>query len=180
MRVTSYARLSIGVVTVGIVAAIALWPSAVDVDVAPIARGPMRVTIDEDGETRVRDRFVISAPVTGRLERIDVEPGDHVRRGVVARLAPVDAPLLDARARAELRAASEAARQAVNQWIRTSKAYDGVIDFDALLRDANRPTKLQLPLAASDFIHPNDEGYRAVGNAVNLDLFKARPATASR
>ena len=75
---------------------------------------------------------------------------------------------------------NEAARQAVNQWIRTSKAYDGVIDFDALLRDANRPTKLQLPLASSDFIHPNDMGYRAMGNAVNLDLFKARPATASR
>jgi lysophospholipase L1-like esterase len=75
---------------------------------------------------------------------------------------------------------NEAARQAVNQWIRTSKAYDGVIDFDALLRDANRPTKLQLPLASSDFIHPNDEGYRAMGNAVSLDLFKARPSTASR
>jgi lysophospholipase L1-like esterase len=55
-----------------------------------------------------------------------------------------------------------------------------VIDFDALLRDAHRPTKLQLPLASSDFIHPNDEGYRAMGNAVNLDLFKARPSTASR
>ncbi len=65
---------------------------------------------------------------------------------------------------------NEAARQAVNRWIRTSKAYDGVIDFDALLRDSNRPTKLQLSLASPDFIHPNDEGYRAMGNAVNLDL----------
>ena len=74
---------------------------------------------------------------------------------------------------------NEAARQAVNQWIRTSKAYDGVIDFDALLRDANRPTKLQLPLASSDFIHPNDAGYRAMGNAVNLDLFRTRQGAAA-
>jgi lysophospholipase L1-like esterase len=75
---------------------------------------------------------------------------------------------------------NEAARQAVNQWIRTNKAYDGLIDFDALLRDSDRPTKLQLPLASSDFIHPNDAGYRTMGNAVNLDLFKSRPSTASR
>jgi lysophospholipase L1-like esterase len=75
---------------------------------------------------------------------------------------------------------NEAARQAVNQWIRTSKTYDGVVDFDALLRDSSRPTKLQLPLASSDFIHPNDAGYRTMGNAVSLDLFKARPSTTSR
>ena len=67
---------------------------------------------------------------------------------------------------------NEAARQAVNQWIRTSKAYDGVIDFDALLRDGNRPTRLQQPLASSDYIHPNDAGYRAMAGAVSLDLLK--------
>ena len=72
--------------------------------------------------------------------------------------------------------ANEAARQAVNQWIRTNKAYDGVIDFDALLRDASRPTKLQLPYASSDYIHPNDAGYRAMAAAVNLELFGIRQA----
>ncbi len=76
--------------------------------------------------------------------------------------------------------ANEAARQAVNQWIRTSKAYDGVIDFDALLRDASRPTKLQQPLASSDYIHPNDAGYRAMAGAVRLDLFRPRGAPAPR
>jgi lysophospholipase L1-like esterase len=68
--------------------------------------------------------------------------------------------------------ANEAARQAVNQWIRTSKAYDAVVDFDALLRDPARPTRLQLPYAASDFIHPNDAGYRMMADAVSLDLFR--------
>jgi lysophospholipase L1-like esterase len=69
---------------------------------------------------------------------------------------------------------NEAARQAVNQWIRTSGAYDAVVDFDAILRDPNRPTKLHAPLASSDYIHPNDSGYRAMGRAVNLDAFRRR------
>ena len=70
--------------------------------------------------------------------------------------------------------ANEAARQTVNQWIRTSKAYDGVIDFDALLRDGSRPTKLQQPLASSDYIHPNDAGYQAMAAAVSLDLLRKK------
>ena len=71
---------------------------------------------------------------------------------------------------------NEAARQSVNQWIRTNKAYDGVIDFDALLRDSTRPTKLQQPFASSDYIHPNDGGYGAMAAAVNLELFGIRQA----
>jgi HlyD family secretion protein len=107
-------------VVAGIVAAIlavALWPQAADVDIAPVARGPMQVTIDEEGETRVRERFVVSAPVMGRIERIELEPGDPVVRGktVVARLTPAAAPLIDPRSQAELTAAVEAARAAVGQ-----------------------------------------------------------------
>ena len=77
----------------------------------------MQVTIDEEGETRVRERFVVSAPVMGRVERIELEPGDPVVRGktVVARLMPAAAPLIDVRTQAELAAAVEAARAAVGQ-----------------------------------------------------------------
>jgi HlyD family secretion protein len=77
----------------------------------------MQVTIDEEGETRVRERFVVSAPVSGRLQRIELEPGDPVVRGktVVGRLVPTEAPLLDPRTRAELSAAVEAARAAVGR-----------------------------------------------------------------
>ena len=50
----------------------------------------MQVTIDEEGETRVRERFVISAPVAGRITRIELEPGDEVRRGMTE-LARIDA-----------------------------------------------------------------------------------------
>ena len=97
---------------VGGLLAVALWPRAVDVDVATVTRGPLTVTIDEDGDTRVHHRFVVSAPLAGRVERIDLDPGDPVHKGVtvVARLRPEAAQLLDARSRAEAAAAVDAAR----------------------------------------------------------------------
>jgi lysophospholipase L1-like esterase len=76
---------------------------------------------------------------------------------------------------------TEGKRQAVNTWIRTSKAYDGVIDFDAAVRDPNHPTQLIDQYQSGDHLHPNDAGYQLMGNAVNLDLFKpaARTTTTS-
>ncbi|MCC7177139.1 MAG: efflux RND transporter periplasmic adaptor subunit [Acidobacteria bacterium] len=104
----------------GLVAAlllVALWPQAVAVEVGAIVRGPMVVTIDEEGETRVHHRFVVSAPVAGRLERVELEPGDVVARGqtVVARIRPEAPQLLDARTRLEAGAAVETARGAVGR-----------------------------------------------------------------
>lgn len=65
----------------------------------------------------------------------------------------------------------EAKRQAVNSWIRTSKAYDGVIDFDSVTRDPASPGKF-LPLYDSgDHLHPNDAGYEAMGKAIDMNLF---------
>ena len=104
------------VIVIGGIVAIAMWPEALEVDVVPVERRAMQVTIDEEGETRVRDRFVVSAPVAGRLQRVELEPGDEVAKGtVVARLVPTDAPLLDPRTRSEYGAAVEAARAAVAQ-----------------------------------------------------------------
>ena len=92
-------------VVLGLVA-VALWPEAVEVDVVHAAKGPLQVTIDEEGETRVRERFLISAPVAGRVQRIDLEPGDTVVRGrtVLARIAAAPPTLLDPRTQAELNA----------------------------------------------------------------------------
>jgi HlyD family secretion protein len=97
--------------TAGGLLAFALWPTPVDVDVAAVSRGPLVVTVDEEGRTRVRDRFVVSAPVAGRVLRIELEPGDRVRRGdVVARVQAEVPPLLDVRTSAEARAAIDVAR----------------------------------------------------------------------
>jgi HlyD family secretion protein len=112
-----YSRVAIVVLIVGAIVAVALWPESIEVDVVQVTRGAMQVTIDEEGETRVRQRFVVSAPVSGRLQRIELEPGDPVVRGktVVARLMPAASPLIDPRSRAELTAGVEAARAAIGQ-----------------------------------------------------------------
>jgi lysophospholipase L1-like esterase len=66
----------------------------------------------------------------------------------------------------------EAKRQALNDWIRTSKAYDGVVDFDKVTRDPAAPTKFLPAYDSSDHLHPGDAGYKAMGDAVDLALFK--------
>ena len=70
-------------------------------------------------------------------------------------------------------AAGEAKRSAVNAWIRGSGAYDGVIDFDAAARDPSHPTRLLPAYDSGDHLHPNDAGYQAMADAVNLALFRA-------
>ncbi len=65
----------------------------------------------------------------------------------------------------------EAKRQALNQWIRTSGAYDGVIDFDQVTRDPAAPTKFLPAYDSGDHLHPGDAGYKAMGDAVDLALF---------
>lgn len=90
----------------------ALRPAVVPVEVSAVTRGPLRVTIDEEGRTRVRDRYVVVAPVAGRVGRITLEEGSPVAPGVeVARLsaAPLD-PRSRAEAAARLRGAEDAAR----------------------------------------------------------------------
>jgi lysophospholipase L1-like esterase len=68
--------------------------------------------------------------------------------------------------------AKEVTRQAVNKWIRTSGSFDGVIDFDAVLRDPDHPGRLLPRFASEDHLHPNDDGYRAMADAIDLALFK--------
>jgi len=65
----------------------------------------------------------------------------------------------------------EAKRQALNEWIRTSKAYDAVIDFDQVTRDPAAPTKFLPAFDSGDHLHPGDAGYKAMGEAVDLKLF---------
>jgi lysophospholipase L1-like esterase len=66
----------------------------------------------------------------------------------------------------------EATRQAVNKWIRTSGAFDGVIDFDAVLHDPDHSSRLFPRFASEDHLHPNDAGYQAMADAIDLALFK--------
>jgi HlyD family secretion protein len=103
-----------------LVVALIAWsfrPQPVPVDMATVQIGPLRVTIDEEGITRVRDRYVVSAPVAGRLERVELRPGDSVIAGdtVLAAFLPSTPPLLDTRTRAEAAARTKAAQAAREQ-----------------------------------------------------------------
>jgi lysophospholipase L1-like esterase len=65
----------------------------------------------------------------------------------------------------------EAKRQALNEWIRTSKAYDGVVDFDKATRDPADPKKLQAAYDSCDHLHPSDAGYKAMAESIDVNLF---------
>jgi lysophospholipase L1-like esterase len=71
--------------------------------------------------------------------------------------------------------AKEAKRQAVNQWIRTSGAFDGVIDFDAVTRDPSNPKHIRAEFDSGDHLHPQDVGYEAMADAIDLELFGVKP-----
>lgn len=97
------------------VLAYAFVPSAVPVDLIRVASGPLRVTVDEEGRTRIKERYVISAPLGGQLRRIERHPGDPVVAGetTIAIIEPAAPELIDARTRALLEARVRAAETQV-------------------------------------------------------------------
>lgn len=90
-----------------------LWPEAVAVDTGTVSRGEMSVGITDDGVTRADEYYVVSAPVTGYLSRIELEPGDAVSRGaLITRMTGRPSSPLDQRTRDEMRGALAAAQAA--------------------------------------------------------------------
>ena len=103
---------------IGAMVAVALvlsfMPRAVMVDLVEVEPGPLVVTLDEEGETRVHDVYTLSAPVSGRVQRIDYHVGDPVTENdtVLAQIEPGDPSFLDPRSEAQARAAIQAAAAA--------------------------------------------------------------------
>jgi len=110
------ALVALGLVAAVSLAAFAMRPKPVAVDVAKVGPGRLVVAIEETGVTRVKDRFEVSAPLTGSMTRIGLEPGDFVHEGdVLTSIAPAQSPLLDERARAQAQARVGAASSALGQ-----------------------------------------------------------------
>uniref|UniRef100_UPI0035B1ADAB biotin/lipoyl-binding protein n=1 Tax=Ideonella dechloratans TaxID=36863 RepID=UPI0035B1ADAB len=114
MQRRSWITLSLAAAAAAVLLGWAFRPRPVEVEVAAARLGPFETTVDEDGRTRLRDRFVVAAPLAGRLQRISWREGDSVQAGqVLATLQPALSPLLGARDRAQLQAALAAAQAAL-------------------------------------------------------------------
>jgi HlyD family secretion protein len=136
-------RRRIAVVTIiGLVllaVAYGFMPKPVSVDVKKALRGPLRVTIDEEGKTRVRDRFVVSSPVSGYMRRVELEVGDRVSKGqTLVSLEPARASVLDPRSRAETEAAVSAARAELKAAEENSRAAAADAEYAGQKLERNR------------------------------------------
>jgi HlyD family secretion protein len=106
------------IITLTLVAAVIVgglaWgfrPRPIGVDVEPVVRAPLRITVEEEGRTRVKDRYAVTAPVDGYARRIELDVGDPVEPGqLLVELEPVRSRVLDPRSRAEAEARVAAAR----------------------------------------------------------------------
>jgi HlyD family secretion protein len=105
-------------------------PTVIDVDLLEVTRGPLQVTIEEEGRTRLKERFVLSAPTAGYMRRIDAKVGDPVRKGqVVVTLEPLRSQALDPRSRAETEAAVSAAEAALSAAREKERAVTADADY---------------------------------------------------
>lgn len=131
------------VLVVVILIGLSLQPQPVGIDAATVQRGDLLVTIDDEGQTRLKDVYVVSAPVAGRVRRIDIEAGDQVIAGdtVLALFEPSDPAMLDVRSRTEAEAFVKSADAAVGLAQAEQTRAQAQLDF------ANAELKRAEPLA---------------------------------
>jgi HlyD family secretion protein len=109
-------------VAVALVAGFALFPKPLEVESAKAVLQPLRVTVQEDGKTRIREKYVVSAPVSGRLSRIELKAGDRCDlNSLLAVILPSDPAMLDARARAEAIAQVQAAEATLQRAVASAE-----------------------------------------------------------
>lgn len=121
----------------------------VEVEVADVARGDVRVTVDEEGRTRVRERYLVAAPLGGRLRRVELHAGDAVRAGasVLAVLDPPRPEFLDERERRQAEAQVDVAKAAIER--ASAEADRAVVDEQHAAREVDRVRRLREAGAAS-------------------------------
>ena len=132
----------------------AFWPQSVPVDFADVRRGPLLVTVDDDGETRVDEVYLVSAPISGRVLRLEGEVGDRVeaQETVLARLFPTEPTILDVRTRTEREAAVQAAKAA-----------------ETLSTAELQRTQAELDFARAEFVRARDLAKRGTISEAALD-----------
>ncbi len=125
-------------------------PKPIPVDLMTLQPGEITVTVDEEGETRVRDVFVLSAPISGRALRIDAEVGDEVQaqQTRIAEIEPTDSTLLDPRSEAQARADIRAAE--ANRVLAESSVKEARVELDFAKSELNRARKLRADAVMSE------------------------------
>lgn len=156
---------SVGALVGALLVWLAVRPSPVPVDVAAATVGPLRVTIDEEARTRVRDRYVVTAPIAGRVARIPLEAGDAVARSaVVARMTPLPLdPRSRAQAQAQVAAAVDAQRAAATAVTQAREA----------LAQARRETERTLELASRSLVAPAERERAELAEALAVQDLEA-------
>ena len=146
----SRTRILVLILAAVAVAAAVVWglrPQPLTVDTALVDRGPVRVTIEEDGRTRIRETYTVAAPIAGFVRRVEVEVGQPVRAGaVLAVVEPPPSPPLDARTHAEAAGRAEAARATLDRSRREVEA------AASQAAQARRERDRMAPLAADSII----------------------------
>lgn len=130
--------------------AAAFRPRPLEVEVAPATRGDLVVTVDEMGRARVRDRYVVSAPIAGNLLRMELRAGDEIdAAAIAARIVPMQPMMLDARARAETQA------RAIGAAASQKQASAAVARAELASQHATDELERARKLAMSDSIAPD-------------------------
>ena len=149
-------------------------PSALsrfDRDVLSVPRAGTMILLESindigmPGSSALPDQFVTAADIIAAMQQIIARAHAHGIRVIGGTLLPFAGTPYPGYYNTE----AESKRQAVNRWIRGAHAVDAVVDFDAALRDPNRPEQLMAAFDSGDHLHPNDAGYREMAETVNLD-----------
>jgi HlyD family secretion protein len=188
MNMKTSTALAVSGIALAALAAVA-WafaPRPLEVETAQVAEGPFEASVDEDARTRLRDRYVVSAPLAGRLDRIELREGDAVAAGaVVATLTPALSPLLDERSLRELRARVDAAQAGVE---RAAARVEGAkVAVLQARNDARRseelarqgfvaPTKLESDRLALLAAHKDQDAALAERHVATHEVAQARAA----
>ncbi len=129
-----------------------LWPKPILVETGIVARSPLTVRVSEEGKTRIRNRYVVAAPVAGRMRRVPLKAGDTVEAGksLLTTIEPVASPILDPRARVQAEAVvsmREASRRQAEESLEASRAALKMAEAD---RDRMRSVRKDGSLSDSD------------------------------
>jgi HlyD family secretion protein len=152
---------------------VAFLPSPIKVETARISRGPLQITVDEEGEARAHDRFVVAAPIAGRLTRVELHDGDPVSLNqVVAVISPLP---IDQRERAEITArvqATEALKRSADQAVEHARA-----DHEQAKRDLRRAEDLAETGVISRLLFEQARNAESIArNELEAARFKAQAA----